>query len=349
MLKPRLNAVDPLLPPRNSDGVIRDTKCRSFSEVRLWIFICIVAILDVISDRARVDLRSTRLVNCEGYRIRYPMVCRFRKLPSGEFPLSKNVIPTEKQVFFKDGQNTLGYPLSCLKSYADHMIDGVLHRQRSFEILEACHIGPTCGGITISSVSISVQISPPKKVKFHKGYGCLKFHPSCESLMFGPRLYGTFPISRVNILHTVAIDTLSKWVKQGAPPDARVVMLKYELLIVSPPRIPPQTIGEVDVSNRGLKRKFLKGTVGENRGLASMVDKLDDALGLRNRGPFTIVQVFPYGTVELSQNSGPNFKVNGHRLKHIGRMSWILSYCVRGICPTITALHNLSFIWTPIS
>ncbi|GJW38839.1 reverse transcriptase domain-containing protein [Tanacetum coccineum] len=30
----------------------------------------------------------------------------------------------------------------------------------------------------------------------------------------------------------------------------------------------------------------------------------------------TIVQVFPYGTVELSQNSGPNFKVNGHRLKH---------------------------------
>ncbi|GJX95593.1 hypothetical protein Tco_0351391, partial [Tanacetum coccineum] len=25
---------------------------------------------------------------------------------------------------------------------------------------------------------------------------------------------------------------------------------------------------------------------------------------------------FPYGTVELSQNSGPNFKVNGHRLKH---------------------------------
>ncbi|GJT03748.1 reverse transcriptase domain-containing protein [Tanacetum coccineum] len=27
-------------------------------------------------------------------------------------------------------------------------------------------------------------------------------------------------------------------------------------------------------------------------------------------------QVFPYGTVELSQNSGPNFKVNGHRLKH---------------------------------
>ncbi|GJV20327.1 reverse transcriptase domain-containing protein [Tanacetum coccineum] len=36
----------------------------------------------------------------------------------------------------------------------------------------------------------------------------------------------------------------------------------------------------------------------------------------RCSGPFTISQIFPYGTVELSQNSGPNFKVNGHRIKH---------------------------------
>ncbi|GJR52495.1 reverse transcriptase domain-containing protein [Tanacetum coccineum] len=160
----------------------------------------------------------------------------------------------------------------------------------------------------------------------------------------------------------------------------------------------PQTSGQVEVSNRGLKR-ILERTVGENR--ASWSDKLDDALWafrtayktpigctpyklvygkacdhrkvqlnelnelrdhayensliykektkrihdskIKNRvfnvgdqvllfnsrlkmfsgklksrwsGPFTITQVFPYGTVELSQNSGPNFKVNGHRIKH---------------------------------
>nr|GEU55514.1 reverse transcriptase domain-containing protein [Tanacetum cinerariifolium] len=33
-------------------------------------------------------------------------------------------------------------------------------------------------------------------------------------------------------------------------------------------------------------------------------------------GPFTISHVFPYGTVELSQPDGPNFKVNVHRLRH---------------------------------
>nr|GEX23009.1 reverse transcriptase domain-containing protein [Tanacetum cinerariifolium] len=33
-------------------------------------------------------------------------------------------------------------------------------------------------------------------------------------------------------------------------------------------------------------------------------------------GPFTITQVFSYGTVEFSKTDGPNFKVSGHRLKH---------------------------------
>nr|GEX75467.1 reverse transcriptase domain-containing protein [Tanacetum cinerariifolium] len=33
-------------------------------------------------------------------------------------------------------------------------------------------------------------------------------------------------------------------------------------------------------------------------------------------GPFIVSYVFPYGTIELSQADGPNFKVNGHRLKH---------------------------------
>nr|GEY82224.1 reverse transcriptase domain-containing protein [Tanacetum cinerariifolium] len=39
-------------------------------------------------------------------------------------------------------------------------------------------------------------------------------------------------------------------------------------------------------------------------------------LKTRWSGPFTITKVSPYGTVELSQPDGPNFKVNGHRVKH---------------------------------
>nr|GFA55013.1 reverse transcriptase domain-containing protein [Tanacetum cinerariifolium] len=42
-------------------------------------------------------------------------------------------------------------------------------------------------------------------------------------------------------------------------------------------------------------------------------------LKTRWTGPFTIVYVFPYGTIELSQPDGLNFKVNGHRVKHYFR------------------------------
>nr|GEX17441.1 reverse transcriptase domain-containing protein [Tanacetum cinerariifolium] len=39
-------------------------------------------------------------------------------------------------------------------------------------------------------------------------------------------------------------------------------------------------------------------------------------LKTRWSGPFTIAQVSPYGPVKLPQPDGPNFKMNGHRVKH---------------------------------
>nr|GEY94186.1 DNA-directed DNA polymerase [Tanacetum cinerariifolium] len=51
-------------------------------------------------------------------------------------------------------------------------------------------------------------------------------------------------------------------------------------------------------------------TAGDHRKIFS------SKLKSRWSSPFTISQVYPYGTVELSQPDGPNFKVNGHRLKH---------------------------------
>nr|GEV62017.1 reverse transcriptase domain-containing protein [Tanacetum cinerariifolium] len=140
----------------------------------------------------------------------------------------------------------------------------------------------------------------------------------------------------------------------------------------------PQTSGQVEVTNRGLKH-ILKRTVGENQHKAywalkhvnfdikttgdhrklqlnelhdqtyensliykEKTKKIHDSkiknrifnvgdrvllfnsrlkifsrkLKTRWSGPFTITKVFPYGTVELSQPDGPNFKVNGHPVKH---------------------------------
>ncbi|GKD60808.1 reverse transcriptase domain-containing protein [Tanacetum coccineum] len=133
----------------------------------------------------------------------------------------------------------------------------------------------------------------------------------CEIFdVWGIDFMGPFPSSRGNKYILVAVDYLSKWVEAKALPtnDARVVckflkslfaqfgapraiisdrethfcndqfakvMLKYEVTHRLSTAYHPQTSGQVEVSNRGLKR-ILERTMGKN--CASWSDKLDDAL-----------------------------------------------------------------------
>ncbi|GJR71874.1 reverse transcriptase domain-containing protein [Tanacetum coccineum] len=133
----------------------------------------------------------------------------------------------------------------------------------------------------------------------------------CEIFdVWGIDFMGPFPSSKGSKYILMAVDYLSKWVEAKALPtnDARVVckflkslfarfgapraiisdrgthfcndqfakvMLKYGVTHRLSTAYHPQTSGQVEVSNRGLKR-ILERTVGENR--ASWSDKLDDAL-----------------------------------------------------------------------
>ncbi|GKF00412.1 reverse transcriptase domain-containing protein, partial [Tanacetum coccineum] len=128
--------------------------------------------------------------------------------------------------------------------------------------------------------------------------------------VWGIDFMGPFPSSLGNKYILMAVDYLSKWVEAKVLPtnDARVVvkilkslfvrfgtphaiisdhgtpfcndqfvmvMLKYGVTHRLSTVYHPQTSGQVEVSNRGLKRIFER-TVGENQ--ASWSDKLDDAL-----------------------------------------------------------------------
>ncbi|GJY15948.1 hypothetical protein Tco_0386370 [Tanacetum coccineum] len=85
----------------------------------------------------------------------------------------------------------------------------------------------------------------------------------------------------------------------------------------------------------------------------SRLKKFSGKLKSRWSGPFTIAHVFPYGTVELSQNSGPNFKVKLSDPKQAlrGRMSQIFEATrAHGFCPSITrALSPQLHFGNPIS
>ncbi|GJY92469.1 hypothetical protein Tco_0508251 [Tanacetum coccineum] len=61
----------------------------------------------------------------------------------------------------------------------------------------------------------------------------------------------------------------------------------------------------------------IKNNVGDRvRLFNSRLKIFSGKLKTRWTGPFTVTKVFPYGTIKLSQTDGPNFKMNGHRLKH---------------------------------
>ncbi|GJR43740.1 reverse transcriptase domain-containing protein [Tanacetum coccineum] len=152
----------------------------------------------------------------------------------------------------------------------------------------------------------------------------------CEIFdMWGIDFMGPFPSSRGNKYILVAVDYLSKWVEAKALPtnDARVVckflkslfsrfgapraiisdrgthfcndqfakvMLKYGVTHRLSTAYHPQTSGQVEVSNRGLKR-ILERTVGENH--ASWSDKLDDALWAFRTAYKTPIGCTPYKLV----------------------------------------------------
>nr|GEZ26197.1 reverse transcriptase domain-containing protein [Tanacetum cinerariifolium] len=152
----------------------------------------------------------------------------------------------------------------------------------------------------------------------------------CEIFdVWGIDFIGPFPSSRGNKYILVAVYYLSKWVEAKALPtnDARVVckflksifarfgtpraiigdhgthfcndqfakvMLKYGVTHRLATAYHPQTSGQVEVSNRGLKR-ILEKTICENH--ASWSDKLDDALWAFRTSFKTPIGCTPYKLV----------------------------------------------------
>nr|GEY62936.1 reverse transcriptase domain-containing protein [Tanacetum cinerariifolium] len=182
----------------------------------------------------------------------------------------------------------------------DQVIWRCVHNKEALDILEACHNGPTGG-------HHGANLTAKKGIDF----------------------MDLLPSSRGNKYILMAVDYLSKWVEAKALPtkDARVVykflktlfarfgspraiisdrgtyfcndqfakvMLKYGVTHRLSTAYHPQTNGQVEVSNRGLKRIFER-TIGENR--ASWSDKLGDALWAFRTAYKTPIECTPYKLV----------------------------------------------------
>ncbi|GKA46712.1 reverse transcriptase domain-containing protein, partial [Tanacetum coccineum] len=421
---------------------------------RLLRWILLLQEFDVIihDKKGAENLAADHLSRLENPHQDYPHgLSRFLQITiAGNFKIKGGCRPQQKNKFFKDVKHYFWDDPYLFKICADQVIRRCVYGQEAVDILTACHNGPTGGhygaNYTAKKVfdfrifllpiyrAIAHDLVPNVNAvnvrkKSHNEMKCLKTQfKFVRFLTFGASTSWARSRLQRGTSITSGLRLLSQWVEAKALPtnDARVfakVMLKYGVTHRLSTAYHPQTSGQVEVSNHGLKR-ILERTVGEHR--ASWSDKLDDALWafrtafktpigctpyklvyekachlpieleykaywalkhcnfdlktagdhrkvqmnelnelrdqayensliykektkrihdskIKNRvfnvgdrvllfnsrlkifsgklktrwtGPFTVTQVFPYGTVELSQTDGPNFKVNGHRLKH---------------------------------
>nr|GFA03242.1 reverse transcriptase domain-containing protein [Tanacetum cinerariifolium] len=173
----------------------------------------------------------------------------------------------------------------------DLIIRRCVHGQEAFEILKACYKGPSGGHHGANLTAKKKDETPQNNIQV------------CEIFnIWGIDFMGPFPSFKGNKYILVAVDYLSKWVEAKAFPtnDARVVvkllkslfsrfgtpqaiisdrgnhfcndqftrvMIKYGVTHRLAIAYHPQTSGQVEVSNRGLKRILKMTTAGDHRKL----------------------------------------------------------------------------------
>ncbi|GJX64166.1 reverse transcriptase domain-containing protein [Tanacetum coccineum] len=328
---------------------------------------------------------------------------------AGNF-LIKGMSTQQKRKFFKDVKHYFWDDPYLFRTCVDQIIRRCVFGQEALEILKACHEEPTGGHHSANITAWKVfDVGFFWPTIYQDAHSMIKSYDACQR--------------QGNKYILVAVDIIQMVEAKGSTTNDANYVLNGDTPVVILPRLPPQTSGQVEVTNRGLKR-ILERTVGENR--ASWSDKLDDALWafrtayktpirctpyklvygkschlpvelehkaywalkhanfdiktvgdhrklqlnelnelrdqayensliykektkklhdskIKNRifnvgdqvllfnsrlkifseklksrwsGPFTITEVFPYGTAKLSHPDGSNFKVNCHRLKH---------------------------------
>nr|GEU34876.1 reverse transcriptase domain-containing protein [Tanacetum cinerariifolium] len=208
----------------------------------------------------------------------------FANYHAGNF-FVKGMSSQQKSKFFKDVKHYFWDDPFLLKICAEQVTRRCVSGQEAVEILKACHYGPTGGhhgpNYTAKKSDKLDDALWAFRIAYKTPIGCTPY-----KLVYGKAYH--LPIE---------LEHKAYWALKHANFDLKIAEKTKRL--------------------HDLKIKDRVFNIGDRVLLFNFRLKIfSGKLKSRWSGPFTISQVYPYGTVKLSQLDVPNFKVNGHRLKH---------------------------------
>nr|GEU64293.1 reverse transcriptase domain-containing protein [Tanacetum cinerariifolium] len=231
----------------------------------------------------------------------------------------KGMSSQQKKKFFKDVKHYFWDDPYLFRLCTDQIIRRCVHGQEAYDILKACHEGPTGGHHGANFTAKKVFDARFFWLTIYQdAHNLIKSYDICQRqgkisqrdempqnviqvceifYVWGIDFMGPFSSSRGNRYILVAVDCLSRWVEAKALPtnDARVVVKFLKSLFVGF-RTPRAIIRDRGTHSCNDKfAKVMSKKVGENR--ASWSKKLEDALWAFKTAYKTPIGCTPYKLV----------------------------------------------------
>nr|GEY61972.1 reverse transcriptase domain-containing protein [Tanacetum cinerariifolium] len=301
-------------------------------------------VLDPKEINESFPLETLNLVSTRGNQST-PWFADFANYHAGNFVV-KGMSSQQKSKFFKDVKYYFWDDPFLFKICVDQVIRRCVSGQEAIEILKACHYGPTGGhhgpNYTAKKVFDSGFYWPTiyrDAQDLVKNYNVCQHHgkisqrdempqnsiQACEIFdIWGP--VGCIPYKMVyeKACHLpIELEHKAYWALKHTNFDLKTAGDHRK---VQPNDLRNQAYENSLIYKEKTKRLHDSKIKDRVFNIGARVLLFNSRLKifsgkLKSRwyGPFTISHVYPYGTVELSQPDVPNFKVNGHRLKHYFR------------------------------
>nr|GEX45407.1 reverse transcriptase domain-containing protein [Tanacetum cinerariifolium] len=250
----------------------------------------------------------------------------------------KGMLSQQKKKFFKGVKHYFWDDPYLFRICADQIIRQYVHGQEAYDILKACHEGPT-GGHHGANFTAKNMLTTYEQVEVSNrglkrilertvGENHASWSEKLEDALWAFRTAYKTPIgcTLYKLVYgksyhlPIVLEHKAYWALKHVNFDLKTVGDHRKLQINELHDQAYENYLIYKEKTKKLHDSKIKNSifnVGDRVLLFNSRLKIfSRKLKTRWSGPFTITKVFPYGTVKLSQPDGPNFKVNGHRVKH---------------------------------